>query len=146
MLGQRLKIGHFKIGYRVDNRSGSRALPVDPYCLDSQGVGRSNVVIEALGDVDVLAGPMTPITAHKIGATEVTVGSTTMTPRAALTQYTRPYNLSGFPAMSVPCGFSAEGMPIGLQLGARPFAEEMLLRVAHAYEQATEWHKMKPSL
>ena len=102
--------------------------------------------LELFQDVDVLAGPMTPITAHKIGATEVTVGSTTMTPRAALTQYTRPYNLSGFPAMSVPCGFSAEGMPIGLQLGARPFAEETLLRVAHAYEQATGWHKMKPSL
>ena len=48
--------------------------------------------------------------------------------------------------MSVPCGFSAEGMPIGLQLGARPFAEETLLRVAHAYEQATEWHKMRPPL
>ncbi len=102
--------------------------------------------LELFRDVDVLAGPMTPITAHKIGAAEVTVGATKMTPRAALTQYTRPYNLSGFPAMSVPCGFSAEGMPIGLQLGARPFAEETLLRVAHAYEQATEWHKMRPPL
>ena len=69
-----------------------------------------------------------------------------MTPRAALTQYTRPYNLSGFPAISVPCGFSAEGMPIGLQLGARPFAEETLLKTAHAYEQATQWHQRRPSL
>jgi len=105
-----------------------------------------NQTLELLQDVDVLAGPMTPITAHKIGATEVTVGSTTMTPRAALTQYTRPYNLSGFPAISVPCGFSAEGMPIGLQLGARPFAEETLLRTAHVYEQATQWHQRRPSL
>lgn len=102
--------------------------------------------LELFRDVDVLAGPMTPITAHKIGATEVTVGSSAMTPRSALTQYTRPYNLSGFPAISVPCGFSDAGLPIGLQLGARPFAEETLLRVGHAYEQATNWHKMRPSL
>lgn len=105
-----------------------------------------NQSLELLEDVDVLAGPMTPITAHTIGATEVTVRTTTMTTRAALTQYTRPYNLSGFPAISVPCGFSEEGLPIGLQLGARPFAEETLLRAAHAYEQATEWHKMRPAL
>lgn len=105
-----------------------------------------NQSLELLEDVDVLAGPMTPITAHTIGATEVTVGTTTMTTRAALTQYTRPYNLSGFPAISVPCGFSEEGLPIGLQLGARPFAEETLLRAAHAYEQATERHKMRPAL
>lgn len=105
-----------------------------------------NSILGLFDDVDVLAGPMTPITAHQIGATEVTVGTTTMTPRAALTQYTRPYNLSGFPAMSVPCGFSAEGMPIGLQLAARPLAEETILRAAHAYEQANQWHKMTPPL
>ena len=80
--------------------------------------------LELFRDVDVLAGPMTPITAHKIGAAEVTVGATKMTPRAALTQYTRPYNLSGFPAMSVPCGFTSSQptLPIGLQLFAKPFA------------------------
>ena len=65
---------------------------------------------------------------------------------AALTQYTRPYNITGFPAISVPCGFSAEGMPIGLQLAGRPFDEETVLRAAHAYEQSTEWHSRRPPL
>ncbi len=97
-------------------------------------------------EVDVLAGPMTPVTAHPIGTTEVEVGGTPMTPRAALTQYTRPYNLSGFPALTVPCGFSREGLPIGLQLGARPFNEEMVLRAGYAYQQATDWHTRRPPL
>jgi aspartyl-tRNA(Asn)/glutamyl-tRNA(Gln) amidotransferase subunit A len=97
-------------------------------------------------EVDGLAGPMTPVTAHPIGTTEVEVGGTPMTPRAALTQYTRPYNLSGFPALTVPCGFSREGLPIGLQLGARPFNEEMVLRAGYAYQQATDWHTRRPPL
>ena len=102
--------------------------------------------LELFREVDVLAGPMTAITAHKLGASEVTVGGTVMTPRAALTQYTRPYNLSGFPALTVPCGFSEEGLPIGLQLASRPFAEETVLRAGHAYEQASDWHKRRPPL
>ena len=69
-----------------------------------------------------------------------------MTPRAALTQYSRPFNLNGFPALSVPCGFSEDGLPIGLQLAGRPFAEETVLRVGHTYEQATEWHMRRPPL
>ena len=102
--------------------------------------------LDLFREVDVLAGPMAPIVAHKIGAAEVEVGGAAMTPRAALSQYTRPYNLSGFPALSVPCGFSEDNLPIGLQLGGRPFAEETVLRVGHAYEQATEWHKRRPPL
>ena len=50
---------------------------------------------------------------------------------------------AGTPALSVPCGFSKAGMPMGLQIVGRPFAEEMVLRVAHAYEQATEWHNRR---
>jgi aspartyl-tRNA(Asn)/glutamyl-tRNA(Gln) amidotransferase subunit A len=62
----------------------------------------------------------------------------------ALTQYTRPFNLNGFPAMTLPCGFSKEGLPIGLQLAGRPFDEETVLRAAYTYEQATDWHKQRP--
>lgn len=54
--------------------------------------------------------------------------------------YTGCYALAALPAISIPCGFTVDNLPIGLQLGARPFAEETLLRVAHAYEQATSWH------
>jgi aspartyl-tRNA(Asn)/glutamyl-tRNA(Gln) amidotransferase subunit A len=57
---------------------------------------------------------------------------------------TLPFNLTGFPAISVPCGFTADGMPIGLQIVGRPFDEAILLRIANAYEQATQWHTQHP--
>ena len=60
--------------------------------------------------------------------------------------YTISANLAGVPALSLPCGFSREGLPIGMQLLAAPFKEDVLLRVAHAYEQSTEWHRRKPAL
>ena len=57
---------------------------------------------------------------------------------------TRLFNLASSPAASIPCGFSAQGLPIGLQIGAAPGRDEMILKVAHAYEQATPWHTMRP--
>ena len=59
--------------------------------------------------------------------------------------FTRLFNLASCPAMSVPCGFDDRGLPVGLQIGGRPGSEETLLRVGHAYEQATEWHTKRPS-
>jgi aspartyl-tRNA(Asn)/glutamyl-tRNA(Gln) amidotransferase subunit A len=58
--------------------------------------------------------------------------------------FTRIFNLASCPAMSVPCGFDDRNMPVGLQIGARPGAEETIFKVAHAYEQATSWHTMRP--
>jgi aspartyl-tRNA(Asn)/glutamyl-tRNA(Gln) amidotransferase subunit A len=57
---------------------------------------------------------------------------------------TRPFNLASAPAISINCGFNSQGLPIGLQIGGRPFAEETVLKVAHAYEQNTPWHTMRP--
>jgi aspartyl-tRNA(Asn)/glutamyl-tRNA(Gln) amidotransferase subunit A len=94
--------------------------------------------------VDLLAGPTVPITACKIGTEDVQIGNTRMGVIPALTQYTRPYNLNGFPAMTVPCGFSENGLPIGFQLAGKPFDEETVMRAAFAYEQATEWHQRRP--
>ena len=62
----------------------------------------------------------------------------------ALTQYTRAYNITGFPAVSVPCGFDESGLPIGLQLAGRAFDDATVLRAAHAYEQATDWGQQRP--
>ena len=95
-------------------------------------------------EVDLLAGPTEPVTAPPILATEVAIGDGSIGTTAALTQYTRPYNISGTPAISMPCGFSETGMPIGLQLAGRAFDEFTVLRAAHAYEQATEWHRRRP--
>jgi len=60
--------------------------------------------------------------------------------------YTISVNLAGLPALSLPCGFDDDGMPIGMQIIGKPFDEAIILRVAHAYEQSTEWHKKKPRI
>ena len=60
--------------------------------------------------------------------------------------FTGPFNLSSVPALSVPCGFSQAGLPMGMQIVGRPFAEEMVLRVAHSYEQNTDWHTRRPPI
>jgi len=59
---------------------------------------------------------------------------------------TIPFNVTGFPSMSVPCGFAKASTPIGMQIASGPFQEELIFSVAHAYEQATEWHKRKPHI
>jgi len=102
--------------------------------------------LHVLRDADLLAGPTVPVTAFKIGTTEMKVGNVSMKVIPLLTQYTRSFNLNGFPAVTVPCGFSKEGLPIGLQLAGRPFDEETVLRAAHAYEQATDWHYRRPPI
>jgi aspartyl-tRNA(Asn)/glutamyl-tRNA(Gln) amidotransferase subunit A len=60
--------------------------------------------------------------------------------------FTIPVNLAGIPAVSIPCGFNAEGLPIGLQIMGRHFDEERLLRVAFTFEQSTDFHLRKPQL
>lgn len=66
--------------------------------------------------------------------------------RTSLSWFTAPFNMAGVPAISIPCGFTSEGLPIGLQLVTAPWQEAKLLRAAYAYEQATEWHKRRPPL
>ncbi len=63
-----------------------------------------------------------------------------------LLRNTAPFSLLFWPSVSVPCGFTGKGLPVGLQISARPGADNLALRIAHAYEQATEWHKRSPSL
>ena len=60
--------------------------------------------------------------------------------------FTNPFNLTGLPAISVPCGFTPDNLPVGLQIAARPFEESTALRVAYSYEQATPWHERRPAL
>ena len=97
-----------------------------------------------LEQVDLLAGPTEPVTAPKLLANRVQAGGRTVGTVTALTQYTRAYNITGFPAVSVPCGFSESGLPIGLQLAGRPFDDVTVLRAAHAYEQAADWGQQRP--
>jgi aspartyl-tRNA(Asn)/glutamyl-tRNA(Gln) amidotransferase subunit A len=100
----------------------------------------------AFEKVDVIVGPTTPITAWKSGEWTVKVGGEDESVLAASWRFTFPYNLTGLPAISIPCGFDREGLPIGLQIAARPFDEATLLAVAHAYERTHEWSQRMPSL
>jgi aspartyl-tRNA(Asn)/glutamyl-tRNA(Gln) amidotransferase subunit A len=95
----------------------------------------------AFQDVDLIATPVTPTPAFKLGEK---VDDPLQMYLSDI--YTISVNLAGIPAISVPCGFSKAGLPIGLQILGRPFEEETILRAAHAYEQATQWHLKRPTI
>jgi aspartyl-tRNA(Asn)/glutamyl-tRNA(Gln) amidotransferase subunit A len=80
------------------------------------------------------------------GAKSVVIEGQEIDVLAGATRFSRAFNLTGSPAMSVPCGFTADGLPIGLQLVGGMFDEVALLKAGHAYEQATEWHLRRPPL
>ncbi|MEK6567927.1 MAG: Asp-tRNA(Asn)/Glu-tRNA(Gln) amidotransferase subunit GatA [Candidatus Omnitrophota bacterium] len=96
---------------------------------------------EVFKEYDCIVTPTSPTTAFRLG-------EKSENPLAMYLSdvYTISANLAGVPAISVPCGLSKAGLPIGLQITAKAFDEEMLFRVAYNYEQATTWHKMKPNL
>jgi aspartyl-tRNA(Asn)/glutamyl-tRNA(Gln) amidotransferase subunit A len=99
---------------------------------------------EVFGKVDVVAAPTIPERAPALA--RVTAGSPEEIVRrmGRFSRLTRPWNALGLPTLSVPCGFSADGRPVGLQLAGRPFDEATVLHVGHAYEQATDWHLRRP--
>jgi len=93
--------------------------------------------LDALSGVDVLLTPATPLTAP-------TADDFARTLRLA--EFTMPTNLTGLPSLSMPCGFSPEGLPVNLQLIGKPFEEATVLGIGYGYEQNTDWHTRHPSL
>ncbi|MCI0519410.1 MAG: amidase [Chloroflexi bacterium] len=91
-------------------------------------------------EYDVLLTPTTPVTAPLIE------GPDALEEARRLTRFTAPFNVTGLPALSLPCGFTRDGLPIGLQIVCRPWAEGLALRAAFAYEQAADWRKRIPPL
>ncbi len=89
--------------------------------------------------VDLLVVPTTPVPAPRLEAGDLQA-------TLNLIRFTNPFNLTGLPAISVPCGFTRDGLPIGLQLVGRWFEEGTVLGAAQAYQQATDWHKRAPPL
>jgi aspartyl-tRNA(Asn)/glutamyl-tRNA(Gln) amidotransferase subunit A len=96
---------------------------------------------KAFAAVDLLVSPTAPTTAFKAG--EKTKDPISMYLSDLMTI---PVNLAGLPGLSLPCGFDRQGLPIGLQLIGDVLREDVLLQVAHAYEQTTSWHLKQPSL
>ena len=103
----------------------------------------SSAVRTVMQRVDALALPTLPIPAIKIDQIdqEISVEGVTMGAGRALLSLTMPFNLAGLPAVSCPCGFTTSGLPIGLQIVSKPFEEATALRIAHAYQQLTDWHR-----
>ena len=89
---------------------------------------------------DALVTPVSPTTAFRLG--EKTADPVTM---YLSDIFTISVNLAGLPALALPCGADKAGLPVGLQVIGRPFDEETVLRVGHAYEQSTEWHRRRPA-
>jgi aspartyl-tRNA(Asn)/glutamyl-tRNA(Gln) amidotransferase subunit A len=85
-------------------------------------------------------------TALKIGQSVSRIGEREESVFGVSARFCAPFNLSGLPAASVPCGFSPESMPIGLQIVGKPFDETTVLQVADAFERNTEWHLRHPSI
>ncbi len=101
-------------------------------------------ILAALQQVDVLVMPTSSIPASLIPAKAgINSKEEVLEGYAGRRSFTAPFNLANVPAMSVNCGFTTENLPVGLQLAGNPFAEETLFRVAHAYEQATDWHNRR---
>jgi len=130
---QRLQLGAFVTGADYVRAQQVRALVRDD--IDA-----------ALAHRDVLLAPATPLTAPRVDERQTTLGDGPADVRGALIRLTRPFNVSGHPACALPCGFSGDGLPIGMQLVGRPFDEATVLRAADAYQRLTDWHTRRPVL
>ncbi|HZP98465.1 MAG TPA: amidase [Reyranella sp.] len=101
----------------------------------------------AMPDLDAVMLPAIPFPIPTIAETdtEASGGPATLAMVARFTGLTRPFNTLGLPALSVPCGFDRNGLPIAMQLVGRPFDEALLYRIGHAYQGATHFHKKVPA-
>lgn len=96
--------------------------------------------------VAAILAPTLPVAPPRIGEETVLAGGEPEDVRSAMLRFNRPSNLTGLPAISVPCGFTSGGLPIGLQIIGRSFDEANVLRLAAAFERRTEWHTRRPAL
>jgi len=103
-------------------------------------------VADVFTSVDLLATPTTPTVATRIAESPAALGDPGFVVEESLFNFLRLYALVGIPAISVPCGFSPNGLPIGLSLAGRPFDEARVLQAAHAYEGVTSWQQRRPPL
>lgn len=154
MIAEAKEIHADTLAHRMDDLGRDLQLYLSPPVGDAvwmasalrQARDYASAVRGVLESVDVLVSPTCPIAAPPIGADVVQVGPIEMQTFFAMALRTAPFNIAGLPALSLPCGFTSGGMPIGLQIVGRPFDEATVLRVGHAYEQVTDWHRRRPRL
>jgi aspartyl-tRNA(Asn)/glutamyl-tRNA(Gln) amidotransferase subunit A len=114
----------------------------DAYYLKAQQIRRliARDFAEAFATCDVIMGPAAPCVAYDIGAKTADCVQMYLDDL-----YTIPINLAGLPGMSIPCGFGDRGRPVGLQIVGNYWSEALMLSIAHAYQQATDWHTRVPA-
>lgn len=100
---------------------------------------------EIFEEVDVVVTPTMPISAWRSGEDSVSIKGKVRNVLEVSWRFTYPFNLTGLPAISVPAGFDASGLPVGLQIVGRPFAEGRVLAYARAYERSHDWYKRRPA-
>ena len=133
--------------YGHDNRIGllvGSIMPAQAYYKAQQLRSMIREQVHAALDIyDVLVLPTSGKPAPEVEDDPVITSKETSARLGFL--FTRIFNLASAPALSVPCGFTSGGLPIGMQIGGRPFGDDVVLKVAHAYEQATPWHTRRPT-
>ncbi len=123
----------------------SAAMPATTYVESMRAVRLlRRQVVRAFDTVDLLVTPTTKLKPYPIA--EAIQRVETDKPLPPTLANTSQFNIFGLPTISIPCGQFADGVPIGLQITGAPWAEEKVLALAHAYEQATDWHKRRPTL
>ncbi|HEX7123246.1 MAG TPA: amidase [Gemmatimonadaceae bacterium] len=100
---------------------------------------------EVFGEVDVLVGATLPVTAPPIETLTLRLGGREATVVEAFTRFNSPFNMAGVPALSVPCGLTSRGMPVGLQIVAPRGADASALRLGMVWQRATDWHRVHPT-
>jgi aspartyl-tRNA(Asn)/glutamyl-tRNA(Gln) amidotransferase subunit A len=133
-------------GVRTDLEAGRFLLATD-YVKSQRGrAWLQRNFNEAFERADIIVTPTVPALPPVVGQVWVQSGDLREHIVDAFLRFNIPYNLTGLPAISVPCGFSSAGLPISLQIAGRAFEEATILKVAHAYEQSTDWHLARPAL
>ena len=136
----------YEQGVRLRLESGKFLSSSDYLKAQQIRVKLGRKLTEVFEHCDLLALPTTTMPAPRHGETVVPVGGAELTTREAMIRITRVFNQNGLPAISAPCGFSSLGLPIGLMLVGRAFADATVLRAAAAYQRVTDWHTRRPPL
>lgn len=123
------------------------AVPASRYidALRLRGELLQRFLSEVFNQVDVLHVPSLAIPTPTLAETDVGGGARMDRILALLTRLQRPLNFLGLPSIALPCGEAPNGMPVGMQLAGRPFAEDVILHLAHAFQQVTPWHARQPA-
>jgi aspartyl-tRNA(Asn)/glutamyl-tRNA(Gln) amidotransferase subunit A len=124
------------------------AVPATRYidALRSRGNLLQNFLSSVFDKVDVLHVPTLAIPVPTLAETDVGGGAGMDRILALLTRLQRPFNFLGLPSIALSCGVTPSGMPVAMQIAGRPFAEDVILHLAHAFQQATDWHSRRPHI